>query len=825
MHEAVLAESMERHAVLARARGLSKSGEEDEPGKVVKIAGSVDMGWDTRGYKANSGSSEICDDGKGEDGRHKVLDQYICVKDCRTCGARRARKAQLQKKAAALRKQLVEVEAVLSSGSPARRPDKQKQLRLLAELEQLASDIEAETIDEQFKEKHDCRENAHDLDSKAFEARANIGMMARSPTKGGFMVDPLTTDDDSSTRKKAAELLKRVLVVYCGADGEKVEKFLNVVPKDFYTDLNHRIRQFGKEAYKLYDSQTAKYKGIAAQLKRYFSYALRQHKLEDLEDLKKALLNIIEHILGNHEDCLEHFDCPAAKAADAGKPEYKPADLPDQKYLERHHRQRLNELFEKYVQDDKLKQCQHDEKSQANEALNRKKWVYMPKTANFNGTSIGSGRYAAAAGEFNEGKGLHRSEVMARRGFLIKRHTRYMYQIMDRDAAAKYANKRKLTTIARRRERFLLRGSKEKRKVAAEGEPMYESGMALNFAPLAGGDGLDEPAAKRAKTPRQCSNCLRTGTPGHTARTCLVDTGRPAGPKKDVKYPKQSLRLQAGDLLVSLDTEAAYLQCLGGLLEDDLCEFGLVPLEVVATAAGGLKIQRLGEAAGVFESYVKPRRPISARGTGLHKIKDRHVAAAGGYVAVENEMAAKVRQWRGADQHRRVFLLHHNGDSYDARLAARNSERFTSGGTSSTWAMTMAALGVVGTIDTLRLLRDYKGAVIPEALKTNMGDMYAYLYPGVPFPCEGQDNRGKHAALSDALALAQAVTHESWCLLLTTKLVGSALTDWQVYHDGKLARTTWEAKMNAEVAREASEAEAAAAVEAQEAEEREAGVV
>ena len=85
---------------------------------------------------------------------------------------------------------------------------------------------------------------------------------------------------------------------------------------------------------------------------------------------------------------------------------------------------------------------------------------------------------------------------------------------------------------------------------------------------------------------------------------------------------------------------------------------------------GGLKIQRLGEAAGVFESYVKPRRPITARGTGLHKIKDKHVAAAGGYVAVENEMAAKVRQWRGADQHRRVFLLHHNGDSYDAREAS-----------------------------------------------------------------------------------------------------------------------------------------------------------
>eukprot|EP01052_Picozoa_sp_SAG31_P070047 SAG31_NODE_28889_length_404_cov_0.508197_1_plen_108_part_10 len=63
-HEAVAECSMAAHAAAARQRSLDRLGLDDAPGLVVPVAVSMDMGWETRGFKANSGSSEAMDDGR-----------------------------------------------------------------------------------------------------------------------------------------------------------------------------------------------------------------------------------------------------------------------------------------------------------------------------------------------------------------------------------------------------------------------------------------------------------------------------------------------------------------------------------------------------------------------------------------------------------------------------------------------------------------------------------------------------------------------------------------------------------------------------------------
>ena len=145
---------------------------------------------------------------------------------------------------------------------------------------------------------------------------------------------------------------------------------VNVVPLKFLTDLNHRIRQLGKDAFKQYNPQIKKNKGIAAAIKKYFAAAMHQHKLKPMEKLRAALENVIDHLLGVHTHCAEHFDCPAAKAALAGGDAHKPADLPGREYLDPLHRIDLEKMFKRHLDTERLLQCQHDYDSQSNEALN-----------------------------------------------------------------------------------------------------------------------------------------------------------------------------------------------------------------------------------------------------------------------------------------------------------------------------------------------------------------------------------------------------------------------------------------------------------------------
>ena len=223
--------------------------------------------------------------------------------------------------------------------------------------------------------------------------------------------------------------------------------------------------------------------------------------------------------------------------------------------------------------------------------------------------------------------------------------------------------------------------------------------------------------------------------------------------------------------------------------------------QVCKDGDGGLFLDRLPAAAGTFEKLVKPVDGIESRMTGIHHITNRMVENAEPFETVAGQLCQKISDWAGG---KKVFMVAHNGRDFDCGVMHRNYQR-----TGDDWLTALTAVGVVGFIDTYRLVHAHK--LFPNKIEKE-GMIYRHLFPGEDFPVEARGGGGgEHSALSDCLALARCIAHDKFRLLLCTKPVGVSPKTWLVHHKNLATKNTWKADMKAEFAAELEAAAAATA--------------
>jgi DNA polymerase III epsilon subunit-like protein len=208
-----------------------------------------------------------------------------------------------------------------------------------------------------------------------------------------------------------------------------------------------------------------------------------------------------------------------------------------------------------------------------------------------------------------------------------------------------------------------------------------------------------------------------------------------------------------------------------------------------------LYLKRLPAAAGTFEKFVKPVDGIESRLITIHHIKPKMVENVEPFLVVAAQLCAKIKDWGGGN---RVFMLAHNGRDFDNGIMHRNYERAR-----LDWTEALASAGVVGLIDTFRLVHAH--TLFPNKIEAE-GRIYMHLFPCESFPVEVHGERGEHSALSDCLALARCLFHATLCGLLCTKPVGVPPATWLLHHVNLAKSHDWSVKMKAEVAKEAKEA-------------------
>ena len=152
-----------------------------------------------------------------KDGRHKVIDQFVAIKNCSLCQTRRGELATKRKHLALITQQLDDDLAATTQqhprghGTAAVSSTPRKKQRLEAAQTSVQAKITAIEADlANPSAEHDCRENCHDLESKGFKPRANVTMAERAPRNHKLIFDPVITDDDSATRKDMREQLQHV---------------------------------------------------------------------------------------------------------------------------------------------------------------------------------------------------------------------------------------------------------------------------------------------------------------------------------------------------------------------------------------------------------------------------------------------------------------------------------------------------------------------------------------------------------------------------------------------------------------------------------------
>jgi DNA polymerase III epsilon subunit-like protein len=142
---------------------------------------------------------------------------------------------------------------------------------------------------------HQCRRN-FDKSAKAMEADLAFELATKNELfdAGNVELGVLVGDEDSSTmasiRVERPDIIK-------------------------WSDLNHIKKGFNNALYKLQNRHKVLQTKVIKYLKRCFSYVVAQNK-GNSHFLKEALLNIPEHVFGNHENCgdwCRHKLDPSAK--------------------------------------------------------------------------------------------------------------------------------------------------------------------------------------------------------------------------------------------------------------------------------------------------------------------------------------------------------------------------------------------------------------------------------------------------------------------------------------------------------------------------------
>ena len=301
--------------------------------------------------------------------------------------------------------------------------------------------------------------------------------------------------------------------------------------------------------------------------------------------------------------------------------------------------------------------------------------------------------------------------------------------------------------------------------------------------------------AKKARKPQRCSNCFRTG---HTLPRCLKGNFYSTlGPSKVNPWPAPSITLKLGDIIVVWDLETTGLS----VYQQEPLEIGYAILRVVTGAQDSLLFERVG---ATVSTLTLSDMVASPEALATHGITPEKLAAGGvPLVTALDQLGSNVSAAKGGKD-LDVFFLGANSDAFDMRMMQYTLARrwpSVDEGSELAWFDLLTGLGVVGTIDTIRLVPSLN---IIEGLNGKNGRSVGSMHQLIL----GRPLVGAHRAGTDV----DGVVHILCDKRVTTKVVtvpsATPLPLWLEHSNHSKARLGWEAQMIAEIAAEkASEIE------------------
>ena len=226
-----------------------------------------------------------------------------------------------------------------------------------------------------------------------------------------------------------------------------------------FSDYSHIKRTLYSKLETLQKSHKPLTAAVRQDFVKNFTYALHQNKDKGESSMKRALINIVPHMYGEHDNCGNW--CQFDKQEN-----YRHSGLPRGNDLtDKDLRKELEEVIDTYAKNAQKLLTTGD--SQANEALNSVAWSKAPKIRNYAGSESFDYRMASAVCQFNDGP-EYVSQVIENAGLTPQKITKqHNLKEARRSRYAKMYNSQrsfKRRRIERKKERASKQASVELRE-------------------------------------------------------------------------------------------------------------------------------------------------------------------------------------------------------------------------------------------------------------------------------------------------------------------------------------------------------------------------
>ena len=251
---------------------------------------------------------------------------------------------------------------------------------------------------------HRCPKN-YDASSKAMEADAALQLYKSlyDNSQGTIALQSIVADDDSSMR---AKLRHKSRTHKAGALPD------NIPEPTWLADPSHRCKVVAKQIFKLaaQDRSTTECTNVDAfRIKKYYGYAVKMNRNKTLGELRQAVLNIVEHLFGDHNGCdpqwckprkiqLQNKDLPPGKDPIPCTSGFYRCKVKNQRLY-----RQINECMSKVLTDEFLCQCLHEFDTQKNEGMNTSVNKYARKGRTYCTSTSLSNRVMISLGVQNYG--------------------------------------------------------------------------------------------------------------------------------------------------------------------------------------------------------------------------------------------------------------------------------------------------------------------------------------------------------------------------------------------------------------------------------------
>ena len=289
----------------------------------------------------------------------------------------------------------------------------------------------------------------------------------------------------------------------------------NIEEPDFRADVNHRVKNVGKPyfglAYLPADKNLGMDVNLAYRISKALGHVMAKHRQEPAEEFRKKLMNIIEHLFDNHENCGDF--CPVRDLSDDEKKARKKCFLKKEKYLDLYNY--MVKHFKNTFTDRYLFELNHPYNTNLSEGLNSAVCKACPKTKHYAQSISLFGRLSLIICIHSTGYAATFQDLFRRLGFDIGRLTLEYCRRRDRDRELKRIYHRSREFKKKRAKRRNDRIKQSYSKVWRRNADDYRSNMRVD-------DRTGAPILKKFRGMRKEQHlCISCGIAGHSNKSSL----------------------------------------------------------------------------------------------------------------------------------------------------------------------------------------------------------------------------------------------------------------------------------------------------------------